>query len=63
MEMCINSNFSELTEMESLSVDGGGWLSVVGGGLIIAGAIVSGGGAVAIGAGIAGGVLTAVAGW
>lgn len=58
-----NSNFALLTQDELEAVDGGGWLSVVGGGLIIAGAIVSGGGALVVGVGIAGGVLTAVSGW
>lgn len=58
-----NLEFAELTENELENIDGGGWLSVVGGGLIIAGAIISGGGAVVVGAGVASGILTAVAGW
>ena len=44
-------------------IDGGGWLSVVGGCLIAAGAIVSGGGAVEVVCGVAGGALTAIAGF
>ncbi len=59
----MNNNFLELNEEETIMVDAGGWLSVVGGGLIVAGAIVSGGGVVVVGVGIAGGVLTAISGW
>lgn len=61
--MELYKEFNELSEQSLMEIDGGGWLSVVGGGLIVAGAIVSGGGAIAVGVGIAGGVVTAVTGW
>lgn len=59
----MDNNFFELTGDEMMVVNAGGWLSVLGGTLIVAGAIVSGGGAVVVGAGVAGGVLTAISGW
>lgn len=52
-----------IDEKELLDITGGGWLSRIGGGLIIAGAIVSGGGTVVVLGGVAGGIMTAVAGW
>ncbi len=52
----------QLENYELETIDGGGWLSVVGGGLIVAGAIVSGGGALVVGVGIAAGIMTAVSG-
>nr|WP_302598223.1 hypothetical protein [uncultured Cellulosilyticum sp.] len=54
--------FSNMNTEELIEVEGGGWLSVVGGGLIAAGAIVSGGGALVVTVGVAGGLLTAIAG-
>lgn len=58
-EICLQ----ELSLEEMESVEAGGWLSVVGGGLIAVGAVVSGGGPIVVGVGVIGGVLTAVSGW
>lgn len=55
-------SFNELSSDELQDIDGGGWLTVVGGVLIVAGAIVSGGTVPVVIGGIAGGVLTAVSG-
>ncbi len=50
-------NFIELKEVEQLeAINGGGTMGVVGGGLLIAGAIISGGPAIVVGGGILGGV-------
>lgn len=57
------TDFEELKIEEMEDINAGGWLSVVGGGLIVAGAIVSGGGAVVVGVGVASGVMSAIAGW
>lgn len=59
----IKNELHELTFNEMQEIDGGGWLSVVGGCLIAAGALVSGGGAVVVICGVAGGALTAIAGY
>ena len=61
--MLENNYFHEMNSQELVETTVGGWLSVVGGGLIIAGSIVSGGGAVVVGVGVVGGILTAVSGW
>ena len=63
MEVTKSNGFYEMTEDEMVEIDAGGWLSVIGGGLIAAGAIVAGGGAVVVGVGVASGILTAVSGW
>lgn len=58
-----NLTLNELTKDELAVLDGEGWLSVVGGGLVIAGSIVSGSsGAVAVGVGIVGGLATIISG-
>ncbi|MCJ8343838.1 MAG: hypothetical protein MJH09_13505 [Cetobacterium sp.] len=57
-----NIVLNELNQEELASIDGEGWLSVVGGGLVIAGSIVSGGGAVVVGVGIVGGLATIISG-
>jgi len=56
-------NFSDLQnvqEVELETINGGGTLGVIGGGLIVAGAILTGGGALAVGAGVAAGIGTIV---
>lgn len=54
--------FDNLTMDEVSELNGGGWLTVVGGGLMVVGALVSGGPAIVVIGGVAGGVLTMVSG-
>lgn len=53
----------ELMFEELMTVEGGGWLSRVGGALLIGGAIVSGGGAIVVGVGVASGLGAWITGW
>lgn len=58
----MDSQFTNLSFEELNEVEGGGALTVIGGGLIVAGAILSGGGALVVGVGVVGGLLTAASG-
>lgn len=58
----MDAHFTELNIDELSEIDGGGALTVIGGGLIVAGAILSGGGALVVGVGVVGGLLTAASG-
>lgn len=53
----------EISNDELLEIDGGGWLSRIGGVLIVTGSIISGGGLVPVGVGVASGVMTLITGW
>lgn len=59
----MDNNFLDLTQEECIDVSAGGALGVVGGGLIVAGSIISGGGIVAVGVGVAGGVISIISAW